>query len=104
MNAQEWERAMRKLDPDFEGSIWQKMGYSPELCPSCGAHIRKGICLNACHLGDAGKLSFNLRIGTQTIVPEAGHAMTQKALLQGLAQMFAEVVNLHEYSDVGDSG
>lgn len=35
---------------EFEGSIWQKLGYEKTLCPTCGAHTHDGICLNTCHL------------------------------------------------------
>jgi hypothetical protein len=46
----EWTETPKETDPNFEGSIWQKMGHDPELCPTCGAHLYDGICLNACHL------------------------------------------------------
>lgn len=40
-----------KIDPDFEGSLFQKLGLSNVLCDDCGAHLSaKGICLNACQL------------------------------------------------------
>lgn len=38
----------RLVDPDFEGSIFEMLGYDPELCPHCGTHLHGGICLNAC--------------------------------------------------------
>lgn len=38
----------RLVDPDFAGSIFEKLGYDPELCPHCDTHLHKGICLNAC--------------------------------------------------------
>jgi hypothetical protein len=50
----DWEKTVKKVDPDFEGSIHQKLGLSDILCPTCGAHCRLDgdqlICLNACHL------------------------------------------------------
>jgi hypothetical protein len=48
----------RKFDESFEGSLWEKMGYSNELCPICGAHLRSGICLNACHLTNEQRQTF----------------------------------------------
>lgn len=50
-----------KKDPDFNGSIWDKMElYSDLLCPICEAHVTKtGICLNACHLSPASRDRFN---------------------------------------------
>jgi hypothetical protein len=40
-----------KIDPNFEGSIFQKLGLSEVLCEDCGAHLSaRGICLNACGL------------------------------------------------------
>lgn len=41
-------------DPEFKGSIFEKLGLSEYLCPECDAHLKKSsgdlICLNACHL------------------------------------------------------
>jgi len=45
-----WMAAEKKVDEDFEGSLWQRMGYEARLCPFCNAHLHRGICLNACHL------------------------------------------------------
>ena len=55
----DWALAVKKEDPDFEGSLWQKLGYDSVICPECEAHLRKGICLNACHLstGARGRLA-----------------------------------------------
>ena len=43
-----------KKDPDFKGSIFEKLGLSEYICPECTAHLKKSgsqlICLNACHL------------------------------------------------------
>ena len=54
----EWLNAEKKTDPDFEGSIMQKLGYSDKLCPTCGANLRGGICLNACHLSKQSQRKF----------------------------------------------
>lgn len=35
---------------DFEGSIFEKLGFDSERCPHCKSHLKGGICLNACHL------------------------------------------------------
>lgn len=45
-----WEAAPKKTDPDYEGSIWQRLGFDATLCPVCDAHLSGGICLNGCHL------------------------------------------------------
>ena len=58
MTRQEWQDAEKKLDPNFEGSLSQKIGCDKELCPSCNQHLKGGICLNACHLGDDGARAF----------------------------------------------
>lgn len=68
----EWLSAEKKIDPDFNGSIFQKLGFEPQLCPVCGAHLKKVedavteayqpndlICLNACHLVEKSKLDFH---------------------------------------------
>lgn len=44
-------------------SVWKKLGLSETLCETCGAHLKEQspgrlICLNACHLGPAGKVRF----------------------------------------------
>lgn len=54
-----WEAAEKKTDPDFEGSLEQKVGFDNLLCPTCGAHLKDGICLNACHLSKASRDRFN---------------------------------------------
>ena len=33
----------KKIDPDFEGSIFQELGYDKELCSICNAHLYNGI-------------------------------------------------------------
>jgi hypothetical protein len=43
------------VDKDFEGSIFERMGFTKYLCPKCGAHLWKArdgslVCLNGCHL------------------------------------------------------
>lgn len=64
MTATEWQQAEKKTDPEFAGSLHERLGFSPELCPVCGGHLYKdpqgeSICLNACHLGTAGKAAFD---------------------------------------------
>ena len=60
-----WLRAEKKVDPNFEGSIFQKLGFEDKLCPTCGANLRNGICLNACHLSEAARKRFaNLAKGS----------------------------------------
>jgi len=43
-----------KKDPNFKGSIFERLGFSEYLCPECNAHLKKSggeyICLNSCHL------------------------------------------------------
>lgn len=46
----EWQLAKKKVDPDYEGSLFEKLGFDPVLCPVCSAHLRDGVCLNLCHL------------------------------------------------------
>ena len=58
MTKAEWQASNKKRDPKFKGSIFEALGYQGRLCPNCQAHLRKGICLNACHLGDGDKISF----------------------------------------------
>lgn len=38
--------------------IWKDLGYEAKVCPTCGAHIRNGICLNTCHLSRASQERF----------------------------------------------
>lgn len=47
-------------DENFEGSIFEKMGFDAELCPKCNAHLHGGICLNACHLSESQMKRFQL--------------------------------------------
>lgn len=49
-----------ELEPvdDFEDSIWDKLGYSRQICPECGSHLRNDICLNTCHLSDTQRQEF----------------------------------------------
>lgn len=58
MTRSEWLLAEKEIDPKFAGSMWEQLGYQATLCPTCHAHLHDGICLNACHLGDAGKERF----------------------------------------------
>jgi len=43
-----------KKDPNFKGSVFEKLGLSEYTCPECTAHLKESsgdlICLNACHL------------------------------------------------------
>lgn len=54
----DWIRAEKQIDTEFEGSLEQALGYDPVLCPTCGAHLHGGICLNACHLSDETRQKF----------------------------------------------
>lgn len=56
---QEWLDAEKMVDPDFEGSIFQQLGFDKEMCPTCKAHLRNGICLNGCHLTSDVLTKFN---------------------------------------------
>ena len=39
------------VDKDFEGSIFQQLGFQARLCPHCKAHLgSSGVCLNGCTL------------------------------------------------------
>ena len=58
MYDQEWVMAEKKVDPDFEGSLLQQLGFDPELCPTCEAHLHGGICLNTCHLTKESRVKF----------------------------------------------
>lgn len=50
-------------DPNFKGSIFEKLGLSEYLCPECGAHLKETpsdlICLNSCHLPKHWQKRFN---------------------------------------------
>jgi hypothetical protein len=59
---EDWEKAEKKIDPNFEGSMWQTLGMDKELCPTCNAHLHNGICLNACHLTPASKMAFHMEL------------------------------------------
>lgn len=54
----EWEKAEKAVDPNFKGSIFEQMGFEDKLCPTCKAHLKSGICLNACHLGKSAQERF----------------------------------------------
>lgn len=38
------------IDENFEGSIFEALGFDRELCPHCKAHLKDGLCLNGCKL------------------------------------------------------
>jgi hypothetical protein len=53
----------RLVDENFEGSIFERMGFSKYLCPKCKAHLWKArdgslICLNGCHLSPSALRLF----------------------------------------------
>jgi hypothetical protein len=52
-----------KTDEKFKGSIFDKVGMSPYLCPSCEAHLKETdgelICLNGCHLPMQWQINFS---------------------------------------------
>jgi hypothetical protein len=54
----EWLKAEKKVDPEYAGSIYEDMGMDNILCPTCGAHLKGGICLNTCHLSKASQERF----------------------------------------------
>lgn len=57
-----WLNTTKEQDPEFIGSIWEEMGWDNALCPTCNAHLWKGICLNACHLTPGGRRRFSKAI------------------------------------------
>lgn len=59
----EWQNAEKKIDPDFVGSIFEKMGWDAELCPTCNAHLHGGVCLNVCHLSRVSRKRFGKLMG-----------------------------------------
>lgn len=48
----DWAKAEKREDPSFSGSIYEKVGLSNLICPTCGSHLSQdgSICLNGCHL------------------------------------------------------
>jgi len=38
------------IDKNYEGSLWQMLGFDAELCQYCKSHLYNGICLNGCSL------------------------------------------------------
>lgn len=66
----QWVAAEKKIDPDFEGSLEQKLGFDNLLCPTCGAHLKDNICLNACHLSAESRKRFSqIMAGLSRIEP-----------------------------------
>jgi len=55
---QAWMKAEKKTDPKFQGSIWERLGFDDKICPVCDAHLKDGICLNACHLNATSRRNF----------------------------------------------
>jgi len=59
----DWDSKIKQVDPNFEGSIHQKLGLSDILCSTCGAHCKVSngelICLNACHLVSEAQETFH---------------------------------------------
>ena len=74
----DWYATEKETDPNFEGSIWQKLGYEDKLCPDCGAHLHHGICLNACHLSQRGRILDALKQIHGTDAGTAAAAGTRK--------------------------
>ena len=64
-----WYNTIKKKDPDFEGSLFQRLGFCDLLCPDCGAHLKPvtgtggPICLNACHLTPETQERMNSLMG-----------------------------------------
>lgn len=59
-----WAQAEKPVDPDFKGSVFEKLGLDEHTCPTCTAHLYRDetiglICLNACHLSPAARDRFN---------------------------------------------
>lgn len=54
MSTQYWKDLPKEIDPEFAGSIFERLGLSPVICPTCKAHCKEAngelICLNICHL------------------------------------------------------
>ena len=50
---------MVEVDENFEGSIFEKLGFSKYLCTTCKSHLREGICLNGCHLPESFRERFH---------------------------------------------
>lgn len=55
LTAVQWQTAEKRIDALFEGSVFEKLGFDKEQCPSCNAHLKGDICLNGCHLGYEAK-------------------------------------------------
>lgn len=54
-----------KTDPNFKGSLFEKLGLSDKLCPTCNAHLaQSGICLNACHLTNGQRIRMAMDLET----------------------------------------
>lgn len=70
-----WLSATKKQDPEFAGSIHEELGFDNALCPTCGAHLRNGICLNACHLIPKSQRRFsNIMKEATRKIAETHHA------------------------------
>lgn len=54
-----WLAAPKEKDPNWLGSQWELLGYSEFLCPTCKAHLKDDICLNACHLTANARAAMN---------------------------------------------
>ena len=39
-----------EVEPGFDGSIFEQLGFDKARCPHCNAHTRGGLCLNLCDL------------------------------------------------------
>ena len=66
---EDWMRAEKVTDPDFEDSLSEQLGFDAQLCPTCHAHLWKGICLNACHLSDDMRERFYAKLQTYIQLP-----------------------------------
>ena len=63
---QNWLNTTKEQDPNFAGSIHEKLGFDNAICPTCGTHLRNGICLNACHLTPRSRQRFSEAIRKAT--------------------------------------
>jgi hypothetical protein len=50
--------AIPMTDEEYAQSYGPELGFDRFRCSTCNALLRDGICLNACHLGPAGKAQF----------------------------------------------
>lgn len=52
-------------DPLFTGSVFEALGFTKNMCPTCRAHLYPSkdgeeICLNGCHLSEKSREKLDL--------------------------------------------